>query len=327
MAKKIQDINAEYLIDADAIKEIEGDIIQTVPSLDLALSGGIAEGTTTNIAGKPKCGKTTLCLEIIASAQRMGKECYYADVEGRLRSDLLSTIDNLIWTKEQAEEKNTQVLKIIRSTEDTFLTAEMYLDILENLLKNRKGCLVILDSIAALCTESTQAAQAADSVKMAGVPTLMYRFLRKLAQIMPTRKTTLITITHLQANPSPYGGPVQVGGNAIQYFASNRLVCHSVEKDKNKEGDVSGQIAVFKCESSALGPPNGLAPVHITYGNGVNKVMNLITTCVGLGLIVQSGAWFQWREQKFQGMENTYLFFKQNPEAYKELDNEFRALL
>lgn len=320
----------KVLFSGETLTDSEGLIIPTTLSLDIALSGGIAEGTITNFAGKPKAGKTSLCLTIIASCQKLGKKCFYLDVEGRLRTDLLKTIPNLVWTDKQQEETGIPALQIIRSSAEKILSAEDYVNIMESLIKEVPGCVIVLDSIAALNTEDAMATKAGDSKRMAGVPTIMYGFLRKAAAICPVTKASIITITHLQANPSGYGGPTQVGGNAIQYLASNRFVCHSVEKVE-VGGTQIGQNAKFKCDSSALGPPCGEAIIYVRYGRGCDAEEDLVAAAEELGFIEKSGAWYKLKdgteEVKLQGKQKVVDYFKENKDKAEALEKEIRTQL
>lgn len=311
-----------------SIEDSEGQIIRTTLSLDIALSGGIPEGTITNIAGKEKCGKTTLCLTLIAKAQKMGKECYYLDVESRLRTDLMKTIPGLVWTEEQEEATGLPKMKIIRSSIDKILSAEDYINIIDRLIKEKPGCLIILDSIAALASEDTIAAKAGESKRMASIPTLMYFLCRKAVPILSVTKATIVSITHLQANPGGYGGPNQVGGNAIQYFASNRLVCHGVEKVP-ATGPQVGHNAKFKCTAAALGSPGGEAIIYVRYGKGCDEEEDLVSIAEELGYLEKTGAWYRFidetgEELKFQGKQKIVDFFKENPDKAQALENLIR---
>lgn len=273
------------------------------------------------------CGKTTLCLSIVANAQRMKKKCFYLDIEGRLRTDLLKTIPGLIWTDEQEKQTGFPQLQVIRSSEEKILSAEDYINIMDTLIKEVPGCLIILDSIAALTSQDVMATKAGDSKRMASIPTLMYFFLRKAAAILPVTKASILTITHLQANPSGYGGPNQVGGNAIQYFASNRFVCHSVEKVP-ANGPLIGHNAKFKCESAALGPPGGEFNLYVRYGKGADKEEDLVSTAEELGFIEKSGAWYKFtsgsEEIKLQGKQKCVEYFKENPDKAAILEKQIR---
>lgn len=309
----------DVIIHAPDLGSLQGRIINTTLSLDMSLSGGMPEGIVTNISGAPKCGKTTLALTMASECQKAGKHVYYFDVEGRLRTDLLECIEGL----------DLDMLDIIRSTEDNILSAEDYINAATLILKNKEkqDSLIIFDSVAALCPADTLSNMAGDSKRMAGVPALLYDFFRKTAAILPVTKGNIITLTHLQANPSPYGGPVEVGGNAIQYFASIRLKCFSSPEVPKTGFPKIGKDSVFKVTASALGAPSCDATVFVRYGHGCDKYEDLVHVALELGLIEQKGSWFVYNEEKYQGRDNLILCLKTDSDFFDSLDNEVRSMV
>jgi len=284
-----------------------------------------------NVGGKSKCGKTTLILEIIANAQRLyKKQCYYADVENRLRPELMKCINGLVWTEEQEKETGIPRLQIIKSTREKFLTAQNYLNILTLIFKSDPECLVILDSIAAMCDESSFAAQTGDSQRKATIPTLMYDFLRKVGQIIPAMKSNLICITHVQDNPMGYGGPREMGGNAIKFFSSTLLTCLASSEIED-DGRKIGKDSTFKISSSALGPPGTTSIIPIRYGRGVDRYEDLFNVVTELGFIDKAGAWYKFthngEEIKLQGKNRVIEFLQLNPDYATELEQTVRQSL
>lgn len=318
--KKKYDIE---LISGKFLTELTGNFIPTTLSLDIALHGGIREGTVTSISSPAKAGKTSLCLKILANAQKMGKNVYYCDAEGRLSPELLNCIDGL----------DKEKLNIITSSKDKFLTAEAHMNIVETLLRDDPGCVVVVDSIAALCPEG----EYADDVKGNGrssTPKLMYSFFRKIAQMIRPNKSTLIVITHLQANTSGYGSPFkEVGGNGQQYFASNWLMAKSVKKIENNEKKEIGKDTMFTVLASQSGAPGGEATIYVRYGRGCDKYEEVISLGEELALIEKSGAWYQFSESlpelaskklKFQGRQNLALHLMANKEDFDIIENKIR---
>lgn len=321
----------DVMLDAGHLIETQGEVIKTLPSLDLALSGGIAEGTITVMASPPKAGKTTTCLSIIAAAQRQfKKQCYYIDVENRLRTELLHTIKGLVWTEEQSKETGIPCLKIVKSSKGNFLTAEKYLNIIDTIFKTEEGAFVVLDSIAALCTEELQGIKMGESKQMMTIPSLMYSLMRKIAQVLPCMRSNLICITHLQATPNSYKAPVGMGGNAQEFFASNRLVCYSSQKEE-VDGEEVGKNTKFKVTASALGKPGGEAMIYIRYGRGCDREEDIAQVSEDMGFILKGGAWYSFtdetgKEHKFQGKKNLVEFLKENPKIADMLETKIREL-
>lgn len=307
----------EILISAESLKDNPASIIPSTLSLDIALSGGIPEGTIVNIAGISLAGKTTLALTILANAQKMGKDVYYIDVENRLQLNLIQCIPGL----------DPKKLQIIRSSEDKFLTAENILNILNLIFKEKRGCVVVLDSVAALCSEGLLGIQLGESKRMADIPTLMYGFLRQTNSILAPTRSNLITITHMQANPGGYTGPVEVGGNAITYWSSIRLRCLSSQPNP-KDGTPIGRISTFKVLKSALGPPSE-GKFFIRYGSGYDWPEDLFSVGEELGLVEKSGSWYKivlddYEGEKYQGGPAFCAALRAEPEVAKRLETAIR---
>ncbi len=338
--KTIGDIQAqikkEYgdiLFPADNLTEMEGRIIPTTLGLDIVLSGGIPEGTIVNIAAPPKNGKTSLYLHIIANAQRLyKKKCYYVDVEGRLRTDLLKCIDGLVWTEEQEKATGIPRLQIIRSTEGNFLTAEKYLNIIEKIFSTEKGVIVALDSLAALCPEALHSVGIGDAKQMTGVQRLLYDFMRKISQLLPTMQSNLLSITHMQANPTAYGGPKAFGGNAIEYFSSIRLMAYSSPEVPKDTSPKIGRDMAIKCTASALGPPSGETTIHIRYGRGVDRYEDIVAVAEELGIgITKAGAWYELEIEgqenvKVQGKAGLVDYFREHPDIALAFETKIRKI-
>ncbi len=84
--KMIEDsYGAGILVNGTSFLDDTQQIISVSPAVDMMLGGGIPEGSWVNIIGKPKTGKTSETLQILKKAQKMGKKCYYLNIEGRLK--------------------------------------------------------------------------------------------------------------------------------------------------------------------------------------------------------------------------------------------------
>jgi RecA/RadA recombinase len=140
------------------------------------------------------------------------KKVFFFDVEGRLRSELLDCFPDI----------NRENFNVVRSNDQKILTAEDYLNLIYETLKDYPSCICILDSVAALCPEAELSSNIGESVKMASTATLMYKMFRRVSQILSVTKATFIALTHMVANPNPGPGKKSfaVGGNAPQYGAS-----------------------------------------------------------------------------------------------------------
>lgn len=297
-------------IPASQLKDEQGIHISTgLIGLDIALNGGILEGTWTHIGGMAKVGKSSLCLTFAASAQKAGKTVYYIDVEGRIKDSLLSCIDGL----------NKEKLVIIRA-KDKILNAEDYLSVIESTLRDDPGCVVFLDSIAVMANESEMASEMGE-MQRASIPKLMYKLLRKIAPIFPTTKSTLVTITHMQANPTGYGSPFrEVGGNAANYGASYWMTCISATKVE-KNGKSIGKDAKFKILAVADGPPDAEPIIPVRFGKGCDKYADMAQVAEDTGLIIRSGAWYEIKLDDFK-KDGKYLKVQGIDGVIKTLESE-----
>ncbi len=318
-------INKKYgdvIIGGSDLIEADRTIIPTTLSLDIALNGGIVDGTTVSIAGTPGSGKSTLALNILANAQKLGKSAVYVDIENRLQRELLTSVKAL----------DLKSLRIVKSTKGNFLTAEKFLNITETILATEPNIVLVFDSVAALCTEASHSTEHGDSVRMMGVSSLMYSSTRKLAQILPSMGSNIIFITHLQANPSPYGGPSEFGGNAIKYQASYRLTCMS-SKEVPKEGEKkTGRESEFKILKSALGPGTGSATFYIKYGEGYDYKKDIVCLAEQIGLITKAGSWYSFtdpetnEEVKAQGFEGVIEHLSANPKILTSMEEAIKTM-
>ncbi len=327
----LDDLNKKFpgiAFDGNILKQSTGNKISTgLTSLDLAFNGGIMEGTITHISGLTKSGKSSLCLSISAEFQKAGKHVYYIDAEGRLQRALLDCVAGL--------NPATPMFNIIRSSQETLLTAEQILSVIETILKDDPGSLIILDSLAALSSETEISGDMQDQQR-ANIPKLMYKFLRKTAPLIHPTKSNLITITHMQANPTGYGSPFrEVGGNAIQYFASNWIMCTSSSEVKKEEKSI-GKDSKFKVKAVADGAPDAEVIIPIRYGRACCKETDLFNVMLEFGLLSMAGSWYKVEVDtlkdaegnfpKFQGQDRVTTYLA-DPEVFNKCKEAVHLLL
>lgn len=330
--EKIKKEYGDIMIPADYLVTHPPKITSTTLGLDIALSGGLLEGRITTIAAPPGAGKTTLCLTMIANAQRQHKKrAYYMDMEHRLTKELLTTIPGLVWTDEQEKATGIPKLQIIRSTPEKFISAEDCLNILSTIFKEENNTINVLDSIAALCTTNLQGSQLGESRQMLRIPQYLYDFCRQVLPIISAKGHDLLFIAHMTSNPTGYGNPLKMtGGNAIEYFSSNVLYCFS-SKEIEGPGEGAkkiGKNTTFKLKKSAMGAPNMEAVIPIRYGKGYDLNEDIILLAEQLGIISKGGAWYTFKhkdkEVKLQGSNAVYEYLNKNPDVAKSLENQVR---
>lgn len=303
------------------------DVLNTPLSLDIALSGGIPDGTICLITGKPKSGKTTLCLELLRNAQILNRPTFYINIEKRCTPALLSTIKGLDPSK----------LQIIPHKIDKPLTAEDYLNIIERIAKTQKKAVVVIDSIAALSTMTEQEEQIGSNKDMAGPAKLLSAFFRRAQQVVDTNDVILIFISQMMTNREPRGPKfVEKGGIAVQYACSVWLKITWIQQwDRNAETNASdGHDMHITVQSSALGRPLLPCVLPLRYGVGIDTTRDIVTTAENLGLIEKAGAWYSIPmfadgddPPKFQGLVRLSNFLRDNPDKLNKLETEVRSIV
>ena len=328
LAKLLLEKYGNIATDGSYIKDHPKRIIPTTPILDIALSGGIPEGSWTLITGKPKTGKTTLALQMAANAQKLySKHVYYLDVEHRFGEKNLSTVRHL-----KTDGNN---FTIIKSPKDRKLPAEEFLSAFEDIADGSDGSVIIIDSISMLCAQKEQVAEITGTGRAAG-PKLIAETCRKLASVIPSNNITVIAMLHVIANTSGYGASsYEDGGNKIQYIADTKIACKGMEKWEKGSGDnakVIGQMVKWNVAFSALGTPQQNAECYLRYGYGYDDVWEIITLACDFGIIQKGGAWFTYFPEggepvKVQGQEKLYEYLSSRPEECDKIYSLIKAMV
>lgn len=303
-------------------------ILHTPLSLAIALTGGIPDGTICLVTGKPKSGKTTLCLELVKNAQQQDRPTFYLNIEKRCTPSLLNTIQGLDPTK----------LQVIPYQTDKPLTAEDYLNIIERIIKTQKRALIIVDSLAMLSTLVEQEEVIGSSKDMAGPAKLMSSFFRRMQQIVDANDTIVVFISQLITNRDPKGKKwIEKGGVAIQYACSVWItVAWTKLWERNPETNApDGHDLHINVNSSAMGRPFLPCVLPLRYGIGIDNIRDIITNAENLGLIEKAGAWYSIPmftkanedPPKFQGLGKLSNFLRDNPEKFKQLETEIREIV
>jgi recombination protein RecA len=269
----------------ESINSLE--VIGVSPALDIALGGGLREGSVVVMTGDPKSGKTTTALHFAAKCQLKGKRVIYVNTEGRLSKQNFDGIKGL----------NPDNIIIIESTDDRILTAEDFLNIIEYYINNDPGCLIIADSLSNMVPSCELEGEVRTGVRNA-LPRLLSMFFKRISGTLMKNKTMLICITHNIANTggSPYAPSKMADcGNMLQYQAgTNMVITHRGKWQVPKDtGEHVGQIANWSIKTSnAGGRPNSTAESWIRYGIGIDEVQEVIQIACEFRLIKASGAWY-----------------------------------
>ena len=300
-----------------AIMRLGDDIpvnVETIPtgslSLDLALGiGGVPRGRIIEIYGPESCGKTTLALHIVASAQKNGGEAAYIDVEHALEPAYARAlgvdIDNLLISQPD--------------------TGEQALEITEQLVRSGALDVVVIDSVAALLPRSELEGEMGES-SVGVVARLMSQALRKLAGVVSKTNCIVVFINQLREKIGVmYGNPETTpGGRALKYFASVRIDMRRIETLKSG-GEIIGNRTRAKVIKNKVAPPFREAEFDIIYGEGISKVGEILDLAVKLELIDKAGAWFTVGDQRIQGRDGVKTYLKENPDVCDALEQQVRA--
>jgi recombination protein RecA len=262
-------------------------VIGVSPALDIALGGGLREGSVVVMTGDPKSGKTTTALHFAAKCQQKNKRVIYVNTEGRLSKQNFIGIKNL----------NADNILIIESTDERVLSAEDFLNIIESYINNDPGCLIIADSLSNMVPAVELEGEVRTGVRNA-LPRLLSMFFKRISGTLMKNKTILVCITHNIANTggSPYAPQKMADcGNMLQYQAgTNMVITHRGKWQVPKDtGPHVGQIANWAIKTScAGGRPNSTAESWIKYGIGIDEVQEIIHIACEFRLIKAAGAWY-----------------------------------
>ena len=291
--------------------------IEAVPTgainLDAAIGvGGIPRGRVTEIYGPESSGKTTLCLHVVANAQRMGGVAAFIDAEHALDT-------------EYARKLGVDVEALLISQPDT---GEQALEICEILVRSGAVDIVVIDSVAALVPKAEIEGDMGES-HMGLQARLMSQALRKLTGSIARSKTIVIFINQLREKIGVmFGNPeTTTGGKALKFYASVRLDIRRIGPVKEKEEVVGSHVRV-KVVKNKVAPPFKQAEFDIMYAEGISHTSLLVDIGAESGIIEKSGAWYSYNGQKIgQGRENAKMYLKDNPVILAEIEEKVKVVL
>src|SRR3954471_3083713 len=282
-------------------------------NLDAAIGvGGIPRGRVTEIYGPESSGKTTLCLHVVANAQRAGGVAAYIDAEHALDTDY-------------AVKLGVDVENLLVSQPDT---GEQAMEICEILVRSGAVDVVVIDSVAALVPKAEIEGDMGDS-HMGLQARLMSQALRKLTGAIARSKTSVIFINQLREKIGVmFGNPeTTTGGKALKFYASVRLDIRRIAPVKVKE-DVIGSHVRVKVVKNKVAPPFKQAEFDIMYAEGISHTSLLVDIGSESGIIEKSGAWYSYKGQKIgQGRENAKMYLKDNPAILAEVEEAVKGVL
>lgn len=291
--------------------------IEVIPSgcigLDLALGvGGYPRGRIIEIYGPESSGKTTLCLQLIAEAQKLGGDCGFIDAEHAL---------DMFYGKALG----VNLSKLYLSQPDN---GEQALDILEKLIDSGEMSVIIIDSVAALTPKAEIDGDMGDS-KMGLQARLMSQAMRKLAGKIHKSGTIVVFTNQLRDKIGVMFGSLETttGGNALKFYASVRLDIRKQAKIGGDNENIGNRVKI-KVVKNKVAPPFKTAECDLIFGKGIERTREVLDYGVEHQVIKKSGSWFSYKETKLgQGREGVIELLNSSVELLKEIESEVLLVL
>src|SRR5438132_437183 len=282
-------------------------------SIDYALGvGGVPRGRVIEIFGPESSGKTTLALQVIAEAQKLGGMAAFVDAEHALDASY-------------AQKLGVDVDNLLVSQPDN---GEQALEIVEVLSRSNGVDVVVVDSVAALVPKADIEGEMGDA-QMGLQARLMSQALRKLAAAVSKSKTSLIFINQIRMKIGVmFGNPeTTTGGQALKFHASVRLEIRRVESIKQGTEVVGNRVRV-KVVKNKVAPPFRTAEFDLMFNEGISRIGSIVDLGTEFNIIRKSGAFYSYGDQRLgQGRENAKEFLRANPEMTDEIEAQLRTAM
>ncbi len=288
--------------------------IEVIPtgsiSLDIALGvGGIPRGRITEIYGPESSGKTTICLHVIAEAQKQGGVAAFIDTEHALDPLYAARI-------------GVDVANLLVSQPDT---GEQALEIAEALVRSGAVDVVVVDSVAALVPRAEIEGEMGDS-HVGLQARLMSQALRKLSGAIKASNTAMIFTNQLRQKIGVmFGNPeTTTGGMALKFYASVRLDVRRIQSIK-QGGEIIGNRVRVTVKKNKVAPPFRVAEFDIMFNEGISYEGDVLDLGVQLGIIEKRGSYYLYKGERLaQGRESAKQALKQHPTLAREIENQIR---
>ena len=281
--------------------------------LDIALGiGGLPKGRIIEIYGPESSGKTTLTLQAIAECQKAGGTAAFIDAEHALDPSY-------------ARKLGVDIDNLLISQPDH---GEQALEIADMLVRSGAIDMIVIDSVAALTPKAEIEGEMGDS-HMGLQARLMSQALRKITGNAKRSNCMVIFINQIRMKIGVmFGSPeTTTGGNALKFYASVRLDIRRIGQIKDGESIIGSETKV-KVVKNKVAPPFREALFQILYGQGTNRLGELVDLAAGEDIIQKSGAWYAYQGNKIgQGKANACRHLEENPALAEEIDAEIRRRL
>ena len=291
--------------------------VESIPTgsiaLDIALgTNGVPRGRVVEVFGPESSGKTTLCLSILANAQKGGGDVAFIDAEHAFDPAYAKKIglnlDNLLISQPD--------------------NGEQALEIAETLVRSNAIDVIVIDSVAALTPKKEIEGEMGDS-HVGLQARLMSQALRKLTGAISKSKTCVIFINQIRMKIGVmFGNPeTTTGGKALKFYSSVRIDLRRIASLK-KDANVVGSRVRAKVVKNKVAPPFKQAEFDIMFDEGISRSASVIDMGEEIGLIQKSGTWLSFGDEKIgQGKENARLYLKENPRVLAKIESEVKKAL
>ncbi len=302
----IMSLNGASVVDIESIST--GSL-----SLDLALGvGGLPRGRIVEIYGPESSGKTTLSLQCIVEAQKLGGMAVFIDAE-------------YAFDKSYAENLGVDFDRLLLSQPNN---GEEALEIASELIKSGEIDVCVIDSVAALVPKAELEGEMGEN-RIGMQARLMSQALRKLTGVVSKANCICIFINQLREKIGVmFGNPETTpGGNALKYYSSVRLDIRRVSQIKNASGDIIGNHTRVKVVKNKVAPPFKVVEFDIFYGEGVSKIGEIVDIAIAKNIIQKNGSWFSFEGSKLaQGRDSVVALFRNNHELADKVENLIKKI-
>ncbi|MBO7147313.1 MAG: recombinase RecA [Lentisphaeria bacterium] len=283
-------------------------------SLDIALGiMGLPRGRIIEIFGPESSGKTTLCMHVIANAQKAGGVAAIIDAE--------HAVD-----PQYAKRIGVDIDKLLIAQPDC---GEDALNIVNTLVCSNAVDIIVIDSVAALVPKAEFDGQVGESF-MGLQARMMSQALRKITGAVNRSRTCCIFTNQIREKIGVmFGNPeTTTGGNAMKFYSSIRMDIRKIQTIKDSSGEATGARAKVKVVKNKLAPPFKVAEFDIMWNEGISRIGSIIDVGTDLGLIEKRGSWFSFEnEQLAQGRDAVKAYLAENHEMEERILNAIKAKL
>ncbi len=274
-------------------------------SLDAAIGiGGVPRGRIVEVYGPESSGKTTICLHVIAEAQKAGGIAAFVDTEHAL---------DVNYAQRLGIDLNNLLL-----SQPEF--GEQALEIVETLVRSNAIDVIVVDSVAALTPRVEIEGDMGDA-QMGSQARLMSQAMRKLNAAIGKSNTTVIFTNQLRSKIGVvYGNPeTTTGGNALKFYASVRIDIRRKEVIKDGQNIIGNRV---KCKivKNKVAPPFKEVEFDIMYNEGISKIGDMIDVATEYGIVQKSGSWYTFQSERVQGREGLRKLLVDDPKLMSDLE-------